>query len=657
MHIEYMSIDIETFSDIDLKKSGVYKYTESENFEILLFGYSVNGGDVIVIDLASGETIPDEVIDAILDESVIKWAYNATFERICISAYLRDHYPNKYIAYNDTIYLCPDSWRCSLIWAGYYGLPLNLAGVGAVLKLDEQKMDAGKDLIRYFCTPCKATKVNGGRERNLPHHAPDKWELFKEYNKRDVEVEMSIQQRLHHYPVPDFIWDEYHLDQRINDRGIRIDLQLVNNAMAIDELSHEAALNALKGITNLENPNSVTQMRAWLKDNGIETPSLDKKAVSDLIGKVPPAIRSVLILYQQISKSSVKKYTAMINSVCKDNRCRGMFQFYGANRSGRWAGRLIQLQNLPQNHLPDLNEARELVRTNNFDALNTLYDSVPNVLSELIRTAFIPADNMKFIVADFSAIEARVLAFLADEKWRIKAFADGLDIYCASASKMFNVPVEKNGINGHLRQRGKVAELALGYNGSVGALKAMGAIDMGIPESELQPLVDAWRLSNPNIVQLWYDIEGNAKRAVMNKSSYTTHGITFECKNGMLFMHLPSGRKLCYVKPKLEMNQFGFDSITYEGLDSAKKWSRLETYGGRLVENACQAISRDILMYAMRSLSNYEICGHVHDEVIIQCPTDTSLNDICNTMGQTPPWIKGLLLRADGYECSFYKKD
>lgn len=662
MAIHTLSIDLETFSDVDLKKCGVYKYAESPDFEILLFGVSVNGGEVTVYDLASGDTVPEEIIKAFSDDSVIKWAYNASFERVCLSVWLRRNYPQYFSSYSieeDTVrnYLDPSSWRCSLVWGAYMGLPLSLEGIGKVLKLENQKMAEGKALIRYFCVPCKPTKANGGRTRNLPEHDPVKWSTFIAYNKRDVETEMAIQQKLSKFPVPDFLWEEYHLDQEINDRGIQLDMVLVEQAIAIDERSREELSAKMRQLTALENPNSVQQMKEWLTKHGLEVDSLDKKAVKELLKTAPPELAEVLELRRQLAKSSVKKYRAMQNAVCADGRARGMFQFYGANRSGRWAGRLIQLQNLPQNHMTHLEDARSLVRSGDYALLSALYDSMPEVLSELIRTAFVPKDGYKFIVSDFSAIEARVLSFLAGESWRLKVFAENGDIYCASASAMFHVPVEKHGQNAHLRQKGKIAELALGYGGSVGALKSMGALEMGLSEEELQPLVDAWRTSNPNIVQLWWDVDNAVKTAVRQRLDTETHGIRFRYRSGMLFIILPSGRQLCYVKPKMGTNKFGGDSVTYEGVGSTKKWERIESYGPKFVENIVQAISRDILMYAMRTLSHCFIVGHVHDELIIECSVDVSLDAICEQMGRTPPWIKGLNLRADGYETMFYKKD
>jgi DNA polymerase len=516
-------------------------------------------------------------------------------------------------------------------------------------------MKEGKDLIRFFCSPCKPTKANGGRTRNLPQHDPQKWLLFKSYNKRDVEVELAIKERLSHYPVPEFVWEEYHLDQEINDRGIGVDMRLVKNAIEIDAMTKEALFMHMQKQTGLENPNSVVQMKAWLSDQGIETDSLDKKTVNSLLHDANPVVSDILTCRQQLAKSSVSKYTAMSNMVCADNRARGCFMFYGANRSGRWAGRGIQLQNLPQNHMEDLEEARNLVHDGNFAALELLYDNVPEVLSELIRTAFIPKPGCKYIVSDFSAIEARVLSFLAGEQWRMKVFQDGKDIYCASASQMFHVPVEKHGSNAHLRQKGKIAELALGYGGSVGALKAMGALEMGLEESELQPLVDAWRKSNPNITTFWWAVDAAVKQAVIYKTSAETHGFKIYYHGGMLFIDLPSGRRLSYVKPRMGINQFGSDSVTYEGINTGK-WTRIESYGPKFVENIVQAVSRDILAYAMRTLSCCQIVGHVHDELIIECSKDVSLDAVCEQMGRTPPWINGLLLRTDGYECDFYQK-
>lgn len=659
--IKKLSIDLETYSSVPIKY-GVYPYAESPDAEILLFGYSINDEPVIVVDVANGEEIPEYILKALTDDSIIKWAFNASFERIFLSYWLKHNYPEYFESYSipeDSVgnYLDPSSWRCSMIWSAYMGLPLSLEGVGAVLGLEEQKLKEGKDLIHYFCVPCKPTKVNGGRTRNMPSDAPDKWKLFKKYNKRDVEVEMSIQQKLSRFPVPDSVWDEYHIDQEINDRGILLDMDVVTNAIKFDAFSKARLMGTLKDKTELENPNSVTQMKDWLISKGVETDSLDKKAVIELLKTVPSDVADVLKLRQQLAKSSVKKYQAMQNSVCADGRARGMFQFYGANRSGRWAGRIIQLQNLPQNHMTDLEDARDIVKSGDYELMNMLYDDVPDALSQLIRTAFIPKLGYKFCVSDFSAIEARVIAFLAKENWRMKVFKENGDIYCASASAMFHVPVEKHGVNGHLRQKGKIAELALGYGGSVGALTAMGALDMGLTEDELQPLVDSWRASNPNIVQFWWDVDRCVKTSIKQHTATETHGIRFIYQSGMLFIALPSGRRLCYVKPKIGENKFGGESVTYEGVGTNKKWERIESYGPKFVENIVQAISRDILCHAMRTLSHSFIVGHVHDELIIETPMDADLTAICEQMGRTPKWIDGLLLRADGYETAFYKKD
>ena len=642
--IKTLSLDLETYSDVDLSKCGVYKYAESPAFEILLFGVSVNGGDIAVYDLVRGDEVPKEIIAALSDETVTKWAYNAAFERVCLSNYLEE-------------WLEPEGWRCTMVWSAYLGLPLSLESVGAALGLEKQKLTEGKDLIRYFCVPCKPTKANGGRTRNLPEHDREKWERFKTYNFRDVETEMQIQQRLSKFPVPDFVWEEYRLDQEINDRGIGVDMEMVRRAIAMDGRSKAELSAAMKKLTELENPNSVQQMKQWLLENGMETDSLDKKAVAELLKDAPEPLKTVLTLRQQLARSSVKKYTAMENAVCADSRAHGMFQFYGANRTGRYSGRIIQLQNLPQNHIPDLTQARALVQCGDYDALKLLYEDVPDTLSQLIRTAFVPQDGRKFIVADFSAIEARVIAWLAGEKWRLKVFEDGGDIYCASASQMFRVPVEKHGLNGHLRQKGKIAELALGYGGSVGALKSMGALEMGLAEEELQPLVDMWRRSNPHIIELWWDVDRAVKECIKKRIFTETHGIRFVYQSGMMFITLPSGRRLAYVRPGIGENRFGGESVTYMGVGGTKKWERLETFGGKLVENIVQAVSRDILCYAMRTLSCCSIVAHVHDEIIIEADRRMSLAAVCEQMGRTPPWAKGLLLRADGYECDFYQKD
>lgn len=651
MPIKELSIDLETYCEVDLRKSGVYRYAEDDSFEILLLAISIDNGPVRFYDLIK-EELPNNIIQALVDDTIIKWAFNASFERICLSNWLKKHHSE---LLSDG-FLSPDSWRCSMVWSAYLGLPLSLEGVGTVLKLKEQKLKEGGDLIRYFCLPCKPTKVNGGRTRNFPNHAPNKWSNFIDYNKRDVEVELAIKDKLHNHPVPDFVWEEYHQDQTINDRGIGIDVDFVKAAIAIDEESKAKIQEKLKELTGLENPNSVLQMIAWLRKHGVTTDSLDKKAVKELLKTVDEKTAQVLKLRQQAAKSSVSKYQAMMNCVCKDGRARGMFQFYGANRTGRWAGRLVQLQNLPQNHLPDLEEARKLFKTGDLGATDLLYDT-QDTLSQLIRTAFVPSQNKKFIVCDFSAIEARVLSHLAGEAWRSRVFKEGKDIYCISASQMFGVPVEKHGQNADLRQKGKIAELACGYGGAVGALKAMGAIDMGLEEQELQPLVDSWRQANPNIVLFWWDVDRAVKTAVKEQVQTETHGIQFEVTKGMLFITLPSGRKLSYVKPKISENQFGGESVTYEGTGTAKRWERLESYGPKFVENIVQAISRDILAYSMRQLSEFKIVGHVHDEVIIECEKDQSLEDIASLMGIAPNWMSDINLRADGYECSFYQKD
>lgn len=651
-----LSLDLETYSSVDLGKSSVYRYVESPDFDILLLGFSADGSPVQVVDLAQGEQIPPEVVDALTDDAVSKWAFNASFERVCLSEWLRRHgYPlrNDYYSVPDDPcmgYLDPTGWHCTMIWAAYLGLPLSLKDAGSALGLDKQKLTEGKDLIKYFCVPGK------DGQRHLPADAPDKWATFKAYNLRDVETEMSIQERLRKYPVLDAVWDQYHLDQQINDRGIAVDMTLIRSAITIDERSHEELTAKLQELTMLDNPNSVQQMKDWLADNGLETETLGKKQVAELLKTAPEPLRSVLVLRQQLAKSSVKKYQAMEATVCADGRVRGCFQFYGA-RTGRWAGRNIQLQNLPQNKMPDLEQARAIVRAGDYDGVRMLYDSTPDVLSQLIRTAFVPRSGHTFFVADFSAIEARVIAWLAGEDWRQQVFAEGKDIYCASASQMFGVPVEKHGINGHLRQKGKIAELALGYGGSVGALKAMGALEMGLQEEELKPLVDAWRISNPMIVKLWWAVDDAVMTVIRMKSSTETHGIRFTCQSGMLFITLPSGRQLSYVKPRIGENQFGSPAATYMGLSAARQWDRLESYGPKFVENIVQAISRDVLCYAMQTLRCCFIVAHVHDELIIEADPRMSLEAVCEQMGRTPPWAPGLQLRADGYTTDFYKKD
>lgn len=659
-----IEIDIETYSSVSLQKCGVYKYAESADFEILLFGYSIDGGEARTIDLACGEEIPADIIDALTDDKVTKWAFNAQFERVCLSRHLADKgmgldpfHDNHPLSSECARFLSPKSWRCSMVWSAYMGLPLSLEGVGAVLGLEKQKLTEGKELIRYFSMPCSPTKSNGGRTRNLPKHDMEKWQRYKAYNIRDVETEMQIQKKLSKFPVPEEIWEEYHIDQEINDKGIRVDMPLVKQAIVIDELSRKRLTAAMKDITDLDNPNSVAQMKSWLSDNGLKTDTLGKKAVAALIEETDGDVSEALSLRQQLAKSSVKKYQAMQNAACRDDRCRGMFQFYGANRTGRFAGRLVQLQNLPQNHMEDLANARALVRDGDFDALDILYDDIPDTLSQLIRTAFIPADEKKFYVADFSAIEARVIAWFAGEDWRTQVFKDGGDIYCASASQMFKVPVEKHGINSHLRQKGKIAELALGYGGSVGALKAMGALEMGLAEEELQPLVNAWRQSNTRIARFWWDVDTAVKKVIKERKTQTVKGVKLFYQSGMLFITLPSGRRLVYVKPRMGENRFGGESVTYEGVGGTKKWERIESYGPKFVENIVQATSRDILMYAMKTLRRCSIVAHVHDELIIEADPKMSLEALCEQMAYVPPWAEGLILRADGYVCDFYRKD
>lgn len=643
-----ISWDLETYSSVDLTKCGVYRYCESEDFEILLAAYSIDGGAVQVTDLACGEKLPQEILDALEDETVEKWSFNSQFERICLS---------RLLGYPAGDYLAPASWRCSMVWASTLGLPRSLESVGAVLGLEKQKLTEGKDLIRYFCVPCKPTKANGGRTRNLPEHDPEKWERFKAYNLRDVETEMQIQERLSRFPVPDFIWEEYQLDQEINDRGIGVDMELVRQAIVIDARSHERLTAAMQELTELNNPNSVQQMKQWLADHGLETDTLGKKAVAELIKTAPEPLREVLSLRQQLAKSSVKKYTAMENAVCTDSRAHGMFVFYGANRTGRFSGRLIQLQNLYKNTMPDLAQARALVRSGNYEALSMLYEDIPDTLSQLIRTAFVPQDGRKLIVADFSAIEARVLAWLAGEKWVLEVFEKGGDIYCETAARMFHCRVEKHGENAELRQKGKQATLSCGYGGSVGALKAMGALEAGMTEEELQPLVDSWRAANPNIVRFWWDVDRAVKDCIKQRVPTETHGLHFDYRSAMLFIALPSGRRMAYVKPRIGENQFGGESVTYMGVSGTKKWERLESYGPKFVENIVQGTARDILCYAMQTLKNCSIVAHVHDEVIIEADRRMSVTAVCEQMGRTPPWAKGLKLRADGYECEFYQKD
>ena len=642
--MDTLSIDIETYSSANLNKTGVYRYAGEADFEILLLSYSVNRGAVQVVDLARGESIPLEIEEAIKSPKVLKWAFNANFERICLSKYFME-------------WLEPEGWHCTMLWAATLGLPLSLEGVGSVLGLEKQKLVEGKSLIKYFCVPCAPSKVNGGRLRNLPIHTPDKWELFKAYNKRDVETELAIQKKLSKFPVTEELWEEYYLDQQINDRGIGIDKELVKEAIALDTRVKAELKSKMQEITHLDNPNSVQQLLGWLSEKGLAAESLGKKAVAELLKTAPAELREVLALRLQLAKSSVKKYTAMESALCADSRARGMFQFYGANRTGRFSGRLIQLQNLPQNHMVDLAEARSLVRAGDYELLKLFYGDMPDTLSQLIRTAFVPQGNRKFIVADFSAIEARILAWLAGETWRLKTFEEGGDIYCASASKMFKVPVVKHGINGELRQKGKIAELALGYGGSVGALTAMGALEMGLEEKELKPLVTSWRSANPKIVNLWWEVDKAVKECVITRTARGCYGLKFTYQSGFLFITLPSGRKLAYVKPRIGENKFGGEAVTYEGIGMTKKWERLESYGPKFVENIIQAIARDLLVYAMLTLKHCSIVAHVHDEVIIEADRRMSLAAVCAQMGRTPPWAEGLVLRADGYECDFYKKD
>lgn len=646
--ISQLNCDIETFSSVNLKKAGVYKYVESDDFEILLFAYSVDGGEVKVIDLANGEKIPDEILQALIDDEVVKWAFNAQFERICLSRYL--NLPKGK-------YLNPISWRCTMIWSATLGLPLSLEGVGSVLGLEKQKLTQGKELIKYFCIPCAPTKANGGRNRNLPMNNTEKWAMFKQYNIRDVEVEMQIASKLYKFPVSDVLWAEYHLDQTINDRGILVDTSFVQNAIKLNNEARTYLMNEIVQITKLENPNSVFQLKQWLGERGVETESLDKQTVQTLLRSVDDETARVLKIRQQLSKSSIKKYEAMNEVACADNRCRGMFQFLGANRTGRFAGRLVQLQNLPQNHITDLKEARNLVASKHYIGTQILYDNVPELLSQLIRTAFVPQKHHLFYVVDFSAIEARVIAWLAKEKWRLTVFKDSGDIYCASASQMFGVPVEKHGINAELRQKGKIAELALGYGGSVGALTAMGALEMGVKQEELQPLVDVWRSANPMIVDLWWAVDRCVKETIKHRIQTKTHDIVFSYQSGILFITLPSGRRLSYIKPRIGENKFGGESITYEGVGATKKWERIESYGPKFVENIIQAIARDILLFAMQNLKDYRIVAHVHDEIIIEAKVNTQLETICKVMSIAPNWAKELPLDADGYTCKFYKKE
>ena len=660
IEINMITIDIETRSDKDISKCGVYAYTDTPYFDILLFAYSIDGQPVQVVDTANGEEIPENVLAALADENVVKRAFNCNFERVCLSKYLRENYPQYFQSYSideDTVgdFLNPESWHCSMIHARTLGLPSSLAEVGKVLGIEQQKMTDGKALVKFFCVPYDT--IDGVPQFHSPTDYPDKWEIFKAYNKRDVEAELEIDRKLSRFPVPDFIWQEFYLDQEINDRGILVDMQLADKAINLDAKAKEELTAEVQKLTGVENPNSVYQLLDWLETQGYKSDSLGKTQVQELIKTAKEPVKSVLQMRLQLSKSSVKKYTAMKNTACSDNRARGMFSFYGASRTGRWAGRNVQLQNLPQNHLPDLTEARELVKYSSFEDIQMLYDDVPDTLSQLIRTAFIPRQGMKFIVADFSAIEARVIAWLAGEEWRMKAFANGEDIYCASASKMFGVPVVKHGENGHLRQKGKISELACGFGGSVGAMKAMGADSLGLSDTELKQIVTDWREASPHITEFWWAVDRAVKKAVKEKTATKTHGLLFSYEAGFLFIRLPSGRRLAYAKPYIGKNKFGGESVTYMGINAQKKWDRLESYGPKFVENCVQGIARDLLMYSMQTLSQYFIVGHIHDEMIIECSKDTKLDEICQQMARTPDWAKGLLLRADGYECSFYKKD
>lgn len=644
--MKQISIDIETYSSTNLNQTGVYRYADSDDFELLLFGYATDFGPVKVVDLTQGEKIPPQIIEALDNPNIIKSAFNAQFERVCLSCFVGHR-------------LKPTGWYCSRVWSATLGLPLSLRDVGSVLGLPRQKITAGKELVRYFCTPCKPTKANQSRTRNFPYHAPDKWQQFKQYNQRDVEVEMEITQKLECFPVPQNEWENYWMDQDINDRGIRIDQQLVNNAIKCQNVFHDQYLQTAKKVTGLANPNSPLQLKDWLRQQGVKTDSLSKVSVAQLLQTTTGTVHQVLALRQLLSKSSVKKYQAMQKAMCQDGRVHGLLQFYGANRTGRWAGRLVQVQNLPRNSMPDLEEARELVKQGNVPALAMLYDSVPDVLSQLIRTAFIPSKNHHFYVADFSAVEARVIAWLSNEKWRQDAFAKNEDIYCASASQMFGVPVVKHGINGELRQKGKIAELALGYGGSIGALKAMGATKLGLTDDELPPLVQMWRNASPHIVQFWWDVDKAAKECIKTHLPQTTHGMKFIYRSGCMFLRLRSGRYLCYPKPKIGTNRFGSESITFMGINTVKKWDRIETYGAKLVENIVQATSRDLLAEAMRRLeaTGNTVVMHIHDEAVIDAPFNRSLDTMVQLMTKVPDWANGLILNAAGFVSDFYKKD
>lgn len=646
-----LSCDIETFSDVDLIRCGVYKYADSPNFEMLLFAYAVDDGDVHIIDIAGGEELPEEIIQVIKSDTVVKTAYNAQFERVCLSRYLK---------LPEGEYLNPQSWYCTAVQAAELALPLSLADVGSVLGLERQKMTEGKELIKYFCVPCKPTKSNGNRTRNRPCHDINKWETFKKYCMRDVDVERQIADKLKMYPISDEEHRLYVLDQIINDRGVLVDCELAKQAVKLNSIQSAVAVEQAYMITGLENPNSVTQLKQWLKENGVEIESLSKKAVKSLADETDGDVSKMLKLRLLMAKTSVKKYEAVIRSVCSDNRVHGMMRFCGANRTGRWSGNILQPQNLPQNHLPDLTLARDIVKDGDFEMLDMMFGNVPNVLSELIRTVLIPKPNHRFIVADFSAIEARVLAWIAGEQWRIDTFKNGGDIYCASASKMFKVAVEKNGVNGELRQKGKISELACGYGGSVGALKNMGAVEMGVQENELQGLINDWRNANPHIVRFWYEVGNAAMKAIKEKTTVPLGKLVFAYERGILFIRLPSGRRLSYIKPRIGTNRFGGDSITYMGINSAKKWDRLETFGGKLTENIVQGTARDLLANALINAANagYDTVFHVHDEIICEVPNGYgSVDELCRLMCIKPEWADGLPLNADGFECEYYKKE
>lgn len=642
-----LAIDIETYSDVDLISCGVYKYSSSPHFEILLIAYSVDDEETVCIDVANGEEPPKEFMEMLLDDTVTKTAFNANFERICFSNYYQHSFR-------------PEAWRCTAVQAAMLALPLSLEGVGAVLGLDKQKMTEGKELIKYFCSPCKATKSNGGRTRNLPKDAPEKWRQFKTYCIRDVDVEKQIRQRLAKFPIPKREQEIYCLDQRINDRGIMVDRNLVNHAVACDLLYKETATARAYELTGLENPNSVSQLKFWLKEKGLEVDSLAKDTVKDLSMKAEGDVQEVLKLRLATSKTSVKKYEAIDRSVCAENRVHGLLQFYGANRTGRWAGRLVQIHNLPQNHLPDLELARALVSEGRYEEVELFYESTPNVLSELIRTAFVAKPGCRFIISDYSAIEARVLAWLAGEEWRLQVFETHGKIYEASASAMFHVPIEEITKTSPLRQKGKISELALGYGGAVGALTSMGALKMGLTEEELPGLVSTWRSANPHITAFWWAVDEAAITAVRDKKPSKVGRISFEYKSGILFVTLPSGRKLSYVKPRMMLNKFGREGLTYEGIGESKKWMRLETYGPKLVENIVQAASRDILAEAMLRLEKegFDIVCHVHDEVVLEVPDGkSSVEEVNEIMAVNPVWTEGLPLKAAGFESPFYKKD